>query len=163
MNRPPSDVEIAALISANLQMLNRLLPRIHRNKQPLRFERAHQLTLDMGTSHAERFLRTWLDRRTSYPVSPCRSVDLYAAFTGWCDSQAIEPGPLRDFALTAINSFGCSKRRIRCRPDASGTVLQAVVVFPPGMGVTMTRTVLNPQLAEFAAAARAGATVGKRP
>jgi len=103
----PTDAEVIALISSNLQMLNRLL--LGRKR-----ERSHKargvgppgqqslLASEAVTSAppADRFMRAWLSGSLSLPVQICSAKQLHAGYARWCAESAVRGPPLPQSAFT---------------------------------------------------------------
>lgn len=45
--------------------------------------------MDVGAGNVQRFIRAWLAGDTGYPLCPCGSADLYAAYTRWCREDGV--------------------------------------------------------------------------
>jgi putative DNA primase/helicase len=45
--------------------------------------------ISISRDSVERFIRDWTDGHTDFPVCPCASMDLYAAYLAWCRQNGV--------------------------------------------------------------------------
>ena len=98
---------------------------------------------------ANTFLNSWAAGSISFaPFIPCRSRDLYACYTLWCQSNRHVPIPVTQFTARAARSTGVRKIRARAfenRNKSGSTTTRRMLVPvkaapPPGIDASEWRT-----------------------
>lgn len=103
----PSDAEVIALISSNLQMLNRLFlgSKRERTHKPRGAAQPGQQSLlsPRPTSvlpPEAQFVHAWLSRRLFLPLKICTVKQLHAAYIAWTGNAGVLDPPLPQVAFT---------------------------------------------------------------
>lgn len=150
----PTDAEVIALISSNLQMLNRLLlgrkrERSHKAREVGPPGQQSLLASEAPTSDppADQFMRAWLSGTLSLPVQICSTKQLHAGYARWCAESAVRVPPLPQSAFTLWvrkwassldeSPEGIQYRVIRIRPDKTSVRCWMPPGAKPPAGVSL--------------------------
>lgn len=144
----PTKDEIVQLLTVTASLLARLLA-----QQPS--ERHTHAPTGTDEPPPQRFLSAWLGESTSFPRTPCLSIDLFEAFRRWCTERNLGECPVSEFVVTATDRLGCTKHRVRCKPDRGLPAHQSMVIFPPGTRSDVRGAVLDNYVQTFRSQLRA--------
>lgn len=132
----PTDAEIVALLSSNLQMIHRLVLTRPQRRPGRNASRSGQLQPSLLQAEAasppplvERFLVEWLARRLPVPFDVCTTEQLHRAFSHWCDAEGeLHPPPPQSTFTLAVQRWAAAQG------DGSPVLEYRVVTLPAEAG-----------------------------
>lgn len=103
----------------------------HPKKRPPMTEAKRELILVSKCSDA-RFVDEWAEYELRLPVGPCKTMDLYQAYTRWCKRNGEQyPANSARFIGAVARRPGWDKRKVRIKSDAAGSTSPQWLIFPP--------------------------------
>lgn len=103
----------------------------HPKKKPPMTEAKRELILVSKSSDA-RFIDEWSEFELSLPVSPARTMDVYAAYVRWCRRNGeMHPANSARFIGTVARRPGWDKRKVRVTNETGSGTKPLWLIFPP--------------------------------
>jgi putative DNA primase/helicase len=114
-------------------LLNLDLGDFHPKKRPPMTQAKRNL-IELSLPSEARFLNDWTGEDTEWPVVPCRTMDLYAAYLQWCKRNGeIRPRPSNQFLGYIAHLPGWEKKKSRVYQDYTytGQTSAQWIMYPP--------------------------------
>jgi putative DNA primase/helicase len=105
----------------------------HPKKKPPMTQSKRNL-IELSLPSEARFVNEWIDGLLGLPVCPCKSMDLYKAYLGWCRQNGeTRPRPSNQFLgfVAHLRDWEGSLGRIYDNYNCTGKTKPARMVFPP--------------------------------
>lgn len=127
------EIENGGIAAFYHYLLNLDLADFHPKKRPP-MTQAKQNLINLSLPSESRFIAEWVGGDTRWPVVPCKSMDLYAAYLKWCkENGETRPRPSHQFLGTVANMLGWEKRKARVFENMhfTGKTKPEWMVIPP--------------------------------
>jgi putative DNA primase/helicase len=105
----------------------------HPKKKPPMTQSKRNL-IELSLPSEARFVNEWIDGLLGLPVCPCKSMDLYKAYLGWCRQNGeTRPRPSNQFLgfVAHLRDWEGSLGRLYDNYNCTGKTKPARMVFPP--------------------------------
>ncbi|MGE0289665.1 MAG: DUF5906 domain-containing protein [Bradyrhizobium sp.] len=105
----------------------------HPKKRPPMTEAKREL-IALSQPSDTRFIQEWAAGDLTWPLVPCLTTDLYAAYLRWCRRNGeSRPRPSNQFIGSVARLPGWTKKKTRIYPDVSctGATIAKYLVMPP--------------------------------
>jgi putative DNA primase/helicase len=114
-------------------LLNLDMGDFHPKKKPPMTQAKRNL-IELSLPSEARFVNEWIDGMLGLPVCPCKSMDLYKAYLGWCRQNGeSRPRPSNQFLgyISHLRDWECKLARIHTNYHFKGPTSPQRLVFPP--------------------------------
>lgn len=107
---------------------------------------AKQKLIALSAASEVRFINDWITEELGYPVAPCLSADLYAAYLKYCKINGeTRPRPSNQFHGAVAHMPGWDKRKARIYPHQGAMSTEPKpITFPPEHVMSACGTAMQP-------------------